>query len=115
MLSEEEKEALKKIEENLYKSDQKLAEKLRNPGRVKAQAVVLGVLGVLLGLGVVMAGVATQVAVLGVVGFLIMLTASTIAFRAAKNLNTPNPTPKTETKNMYSKIEERWNKRQNEK
>lgn len=117
MLSEEEKEALRKIEENLYQSDQKLAEKLRNPGRITAQAIVLGTIGVLLGLGVVLLGVTSQIVALGIVGFIIMLVTATIAFRASKNLYTPNA--KTEKnknpKNMYSKIEERWNKRQNDK
>jgi hypothetical protein len=115
MLSEEEKEALKKIEENLYKTDQKLAEKLRNPGRVKAQAIVLGTVGVLLGLGVVIVGVATQIPALGIVGFVIMLIVASMAYKAARKLNTPNPTVNAGGNTMYSKIEERWNKRQKDK
>ena len=114
MLSDEELKALQQIEDNLYKSDQKLAEKLRNPGRVKAQAIVLGTVGIIAGLVIVILGITSNITLLGILGFLVMLAVSVVSFSKIQKLSTPLAKPETSKTGIYTKLEERWRNRQQE-
>lgn len=113
MLSDKEKEALQQIEESLYQSDQKLAEKLRNPGRAKAQAIILGTLGVILGLTILTLGVIANLIVLGVVGFLVSLISAVAAWHkiAAQVMSQVNSNGSR--KAFLETLQNRWEDRKN--
>ncbi len=74
-LSEHEQRLLEQMERALYAEDPKFATSMRN-SRASAgdkRKIALGVLGFLAGMAMLVAGVATQVVLIGVGGFLAML------------------------------------------
>ncbi len=74
-LSEHEQRLLEQMERALYAEDPKFASSLRSstprPGSRRKAAI--GVLAGLVGVGLLLAGAATSIIALGVVGFLVML------------------------------------------
>jgi len=73
-LSEHEQRLLEQMEKALYAEDPKFATSLRsNSTAANRSRAALGVLAVLGGLGVLLAGMAMPLAILGVVGFVVML------------------------------------------
>ena len=74
-LSEHEQRLLEQMERQLYADDPKLASTLRGSGRSlrSRHQVVLGVIGIVVGLSLLVAGVAAPLWPLGVAGFLVML------------------------------------------
>ena len=74
-LSEHEQRLLEQMERQLYADDPKLASTLRGTGRSlrSRHQVVLGAIGIVLGLVLLVAGVAAPLWPLGVAGFLVML------------------------------------------
>lgn len=74
-LSEHEQRLLEQMEQQLYDDDPKLAGRLaEDPGRAHTRKrVVLGALVLLLGLGLVVLGVATSQIWVGGIGFLVMV------------------------------------------
>jgi hypothetical protein len=74
-LSEHEQRLLEQMERQLYADDPKLASTLRGTGRSLRfrHQVVLGVIGIVVGLVLLVAGVAAPLWPLGVAGFLVML------------------------------------------
>ena len=83
-LSEHEQRLLEQMEKALYAEDPKFATSLRSaPGARAARGrAALGVLGILAGLGLLIAGVATTIIALGVLGFVVMLVGSVIVYSA---------------------------------
>lgn len=81
MLSDYEREQLARIEENLY-TDEGFAKATRmgTGPHIKSRAVM--VLSVLAGMFVVIVGVATNITLIGVFGYCLMLTGSIIGLRA---------------------------------
>ncbi|MGI8760612.1 MAG: DUF3040 domain-containing protein [Jatrophihabitantaceae bacterium] len=74
-LSEHEQRLLDEIEQALYAEDPKFASAVRSArsrSRVR-RSVVLGVLGVVLGLGLVLVGLVTNVIVVSIVGFVLVV------------------------------------------
>ena len=74
-LSEHEQRLLEQMERALYAEDPKFATSMRNPRSVAGdrRRVALGVIAFFVGIGLLLAGVTTQLVVVGVVGFLAML------------------------------------------
>lgn len=74
-LSEHEQRLLEQMERALYAEDPKFATSMRNPRSVAGdkRRVALGVIAFLVGIGLLLAGVTTQLVVVGVLGFLAML------------------------------------------
>ena len=74
-LSEHEQRLLEQMERALYAEDPKFATSMRNPRTIQGnkRRVALGVVAFLAGIGLLVTGVATQMVVVGVVGFLAML------------------------------------------
>lgn len=74
-LSEHEQRLLEQMERALYAEDPKFATSMRNPRTAAGskRRVALGVVAFLVGMGLLIAGVATQVVLIGVAGFLGML------------------------------------------
>ena len=85
-LSEHEQRLLEQMERALYAEDPKFASSLRSTqrrGGARGRAA-LGVLGLLLGLVVLLAGVATTVTALGVAGFVLMLVGAVVLYSALR-------------------------------
>jgi hypothetical protein len=120
-LSEHEQRLLEQMERQLYADDPKLASTLRGAGRsfrTKHQ-VVLGIIGLVIGLSLLVAGVAAQLWPLGVAGFLVMLASgwwassgwqgSTAASGPSSASGQSGRTPRKT--GFMNRIEERWERR----
>lgn len=128
-LSEHEQRLLEQMERALYAEDPKFATSMRNP-RVLAgdkRRAALGVVAFLLGIGLLLAGVSTQVVAIGVVGFLAMLGGIWLAIggfgpgrgtAATPAAGTPTPQPGRPTRprarrgeSLSDRMEQRWRRR----
>ncbi len=120
-LSEHEQRLLEQMEKALYAEDPKFATSLRSsPGAGAARGrAALGVLAVFAGLGLLVAGVATTIIALGVLGFVVMLVGSVIIYsafsaRPAEDPETPaKPAPPGPSKSsgFMDRMEDRWRRR----
>ena len=93
-LSEHEQRLLEQMERALYAEDPKLASTLRGSDlrAIQRKRLVIGAFGLLAGLALVVAGVATQLVPVGVVGFLVMLGAAWYAYTGLKTPTAVDPT-----------------------
>lgn len=125
-LSEHEQRLLEQMERALYAEDPKFATSLRSAsGRAARGKAVAGILAVFVGLGIVLVGVAIPMAVVGVVGFAVMLVGAIVAYGAFTAPAIPEsdeaagPSPETsgpsrsakQSTGFMEKMEERWRKR----
>jgi hypothetical protein len=83
-LSEHEQRLLEQMEKALYAEDPKFATSLRSSRGAKASRgrAALGVLALLSGMGLLLAGVTTTIIALGVLGFVVMLVGAVIIYSA---------------------------------
>lgn len=72
-LSDEERKRLEKLEQELALSDPGLDRQLQSGRNPDSPRTIYGVLAVLAGFALVIAGIITQLAVIGVAGFLLMV------------------------------------------
>jgi len=129
-LSEHEQRLLEQMERALYADDPKLASALRGSGSGARdhRRLVLGGVGLLAGVGLLLAGVSTEIWPLGVLGFLVMLAAAWLASsgwqpRSAAGQSAPGrPAAAPGTKpakppraGFMRRIEERWDRRRDER
>jgi hypothetical protein len=86
-LSEHEQRLLEQMEQQLSVEDPKFASAMRgSAARVKARRrMILGALGVLVGLGLVLLGVAQGVVLIGIAGFAVMVAGAWLAVTPAKH------------------------------
>ncbi|MEZ5115569.1 MAG: DUF3040 domain-containing protein [Candidatus Nanopelagicales bacterium] len=86
-LSEHEQRLLEQMERALYAEDPKFATTLRSGGPRTAHRgrAALGVVALLAGIGLLMAGVITSLPPLGVVGFLVMLVGAFVSYSAFRS------------------------------
>jgi hypothetical protein len=125
-LSEHEQRLLEQIEQALYAEDPKFARSwrvrdLRSLQRVRA--IRAGLL-VVIGLGLLVAGVIVQSTstvvgvVLGVAGFLLMLTGAWLALSTRSRQPAPSQ-PKAKSRapkeSLKTRLEERWQRRQEDR
>ncbi len=132
-LSEHEQRLLEQMERALYAEDPKFATSMRNPraGVGDRRLIALGVLAFLVGMGLLLAGVMTQLVVVGVVGFLAMLGGIWMAIRAWRTAaepaqataqgasQAPRAAPTRQAKqrrtrrgdSLTDRMEERWRRR----
>lgn len=86
-LSEHEQRLLEQMERALYAEDPKFASSLRSagprPGNRRKAAV--GVLTLLVGMGLLIAGPVTSIVALGVVGFVVMLAGTMLVISAMRS------------------------------
>lgn len=130
-LSEHEQRLLDQMEKALYAEDPKFAASLRKSRRaqVDRMRVLLGGFGVILGLGILVAGVATSWAIIGVLGFLAMLAGAVLIYRAVTakpgtgSTAGSRPTASSPTADkagqsgsggFMGRMEERWRRRRDE-
>jgi hypothetical protein len=126
-LSEHEQRLLEQMERALYAEDPKLASTLRGAD-LRAhhrRRILLGFLGFLVGVAILIAGAATSIALIGVLGFVTMLASAwwvTTGWRArSAPAASPGVTPitsarghragRSRTAGAMDRIEERWRRR----
>ncbi len=119
-LSEHEQRLLEQMEKALYAEDPKFATSLRSANsRASRGRAALGVLGVLIGMGLVLTGVATMMIAIGIAGFAVMLVSAFIAysaFKAPAPVATESDMPAAPRKQKSSngfmdRMEDRWRNR----
>ena len=121
-LSEHEQRLLEQMERALYAEDPKFASSLRSAGPRPGvrRTAVLGVLAALAGVVALIAGAATGIIAIGVVGFVLMLGGTFLVIRAlrapaptAATASAAAPAPRTaEPKpGFMDKLDERFRKR----
>jgi hypothetical protein len=129
-LSDHEQNLLAQMERALYAEDPTFANNLRTSTAVRASRgkAAVGVLGVIGGMGLVLAGVATMIIALGVVGFVVMLVGAWVTYSAFTNLpvvagaaegESGQPAGKSKPSKpakpgFMDRMEERWRERNGE-
>lgn len=126
-LSEHEQRLLEQMERALYAEDPTFANNLRTPsvGRASRGRAAIGVIGVIAGMGLVLAGVATMIIALGIIGFVVMLVSAVVAFSAFRAPSVtsgsaegeaakPAAKAKPARPGFMDRMEERWRERNGE-
>ncbi len=121
-LSEQEQRLLEEMERNLYRND---ADFVHAVGGVRGRrpnyrAIVLGVLLAVAGVGALIAGVALQLLIVGILGFALMFSGVLIAItpgrRGAATAAPADPTASTGRRRsrggFMERMNERWDRRQ---
>ncbi|MCB1273712.1 MAG: DUF3040 domain-containing protein [Leucobacter sp.] len=118
-LSEREQQLLDDMERRLYQSEADVMQAgSATPKSFNMRSLALGILLALIGIGVMVGGVAAQQLWLGLIGFAAMLGGVVLAFRRSEDPADPGATAgKTKTARSKSgasfsdRMEERWNQR----
>ena len=121
-LSEQEQRLLEEMERNLYRND---ADFVHAVGGVRGRrpnyrAIVLGVLVAVAGVGALIAGVALQLLIVGILGFALMFAGVLIAITPSKRgAATPAPAEPASASSkarrsggFMDRLNERWDRRQ---
>jgi hypothetical protein len=125
-LSEHEQRLLEQIEQALYAEDPKFAQswRVRDLRSLQRVRILRAAAVILLGLGLLVAGVVLQGSdivlgvALGVAGFLGMLGGAWLAMSSRQRASAPAPAATTTTKarapkqSLRARLEERWERRQ---
>lgn len=113
MLSDHEKQLLAEIEAGLHAQDAHFTRRMSGNGHGRKAA--LGVLAALAGMALVIAGVAVPLTALGVLGFCVLLTGSTLAWQGFTSTGAEEehaPSNRGRKQTLTEKAEERWRARQ---
>lgn len=126
-LSDHEQRLLEQMERALYQEDPKFASSLRHgrSGGIDRKRIFLGCAGAVVGLVVVVVGVATSLPIIGVLGFAAMVAGAFLAFSgmqreggaqsADPSVQSPRssagPSALKGQSAFMTKMEERWRKR----
>jgi hypothetical protein len=132
-LSEHEQRLLEQMERALYAEDPKFATSMRSArgGAGDRRRIAIGVVGLLVGLGLLVAGVASKQVIVGVLGFLAMLGGLWLAISALRPGSEPaagssegpgaptniasrarkTPRAKRSGESLSDRMEERWRRR----
>jgi hypothetical protein len=132
-LSEHEQRLLEQMERALYAEDPKFASSLRgrDPRSNFRRRMAVSVLGFLIGIVALMAGLVAQVAPISVLGFVIMLASAFFAVTSYRKLSAAGrlgvvdtggdvrqpqaPARRTrDHRGLMDRFEERWNRRRDE-
>jgi hypothetical protein len=121
-LSEQEQRLLEEMERNLYRND---ADFVHAVGGVRGRrpnyrAIVLGVLPAVAGVGALIAGVAMQLLIVGIIGFALMFAGVLIAITPSKRGIVPaapaEPTASAKARRsgggFMDRLNDRWDRRQ---
>ena len=125
-LSEHEQRMLEQIEKALYAEDPKFAHSVRarDPRVHYRRRVILAVIGFLLGVGLLVAGVIIKYIPMGVAGFLVLLTCALWALTSWRHMSGLGPRRTSPRKRrsrdrsqpagrgFMERLEERWRRRQ---
>lgn len=124
-LSDHEQRLLEQMERALYAEDPKFADSLRKTRRqsVDRKRMLLGIVGVAAGIAVLLAGVATSMPLIGVLGFLATVAGAFLAYnaftaKAAETETASGAAPQAPSSKaseagspLMDRLEERWRKR----
>lgn len=127
-LSENEQRLLEQMERALYAEDPKWASAMRGAVRRSSNArrLILGIGGVVLGMVLLLVGVAQQMVIVGIIGFVVMLVAFAYTVSSRRR---PGPTgvvnrsggvrqvsPSSRRGSSFmQRLEERWERRRHER
>ncbi len=114
-LSEHEQRLLEEMERSLYHNDADFVATVgAGRGRPTYRSIVIGILLVLLGVAVIVAGVMSQLAMVGVAGFVVMFVGVLVAISSPKHPTeeVPHPTESRSKATFMDRMNERWDKRQ---
>ncbi len=124
-LSEQEQRLLEEMERNLYKNDADFVATVGGAGRGRPnyRAIVLGVLLAVAGAGALIGGVASQILIVGVLGFALMFVGVLVAITPSKRATTASPLsgatgPSGASRTskprggFMDRLNERWDRRQ---
>ena len=128
-LSENEQRLLEQMERALYAEDPKFASAMRGAARRSGSArrLLLGLGGVVLGLVVLLVGVAGKSVPLGVLGFILMLAGTAYALSAQRKTGptgvvskggTVRPAQASKRRrngSFMQRLEERWDRRRDQR
>lgn len=109
-LSEYEQRVLAQMEQHLRDADPGLEKSLTSRGTLDVKKLSIGILGTIVGLGVLIAGVATSEVWLGVLGFVAMLGGVLYA-TTGRPAGHAKPAARR-TGGFMDRQQERWEKRQ---
>jgi hypothetical protein len=130
-LSEHEQRLLEQMERALYAEDPKFATSMRSSrgGTGDRRRIAVGVVALLVGLGLLIAGVASKLVIVGVLGFLAMLGGLWLAISslgsgptqpaatgsggsdAPTDIRSKKQRPKRSGESLSDRMEERWRRR----
>jgi hypothetical protein len=123
-LSEHEQRLLEQMEKALYAEDPKLASTLRGSHLrpTDRRRLILGIFGILVGLGLLLAGVMTPIWGFGVIGFLVMLIGAWYALHRPATARPSGPgststgrpnrrSAKPSKASFMDRLEQRWDRR----
>jgi len=120
-LSDREQKLLEQMEKALYAEDPKFASSLRRSGLTIAPGerrhVIIGLLSLVAGLALVFGSVVSKMVIVGIPGFLLVLTGFVFIARGLQEpvaAATPTPTKvrnRSKNSKLMSRLEERWQQR----
>jgi hypothetical protein len=120
-LSDREQKLLEQMEKALYAEDPKFASSLRRSGLTIAPGerrhVIFGLLSLVAGLALVFGSVVSKTVIVGIPGFLLVLTGFVFIARGLQEpvaAATPTPTKvrnRSKNSKLMSRLEERWQQR----
>jgi hypothetical protein len=123
-LSEQEQRLLEEMERNLYKNDADFVATVGGSGRGRPnyRAIVIGVLLAVAGAGALIGGVASQILIVGVLGFALMFVGVLVAITPSKRgaaaappagpaSASARPGPRARS-GFMDRLNERWDRRQ---
>jgi hypothetical protein len=127
-LSENEQRLLEQMERALYAEDPKFASAMRGAARRPGtgRRLLFGAVGIVVGLVLLVVGVAQQQVVLGVLGFVFMLAGTVYAVSAQRRhgptgvvgssakVRSAAGTTRRRRRSFMQRLEERWDNRRNQ-
>ena len=118
-LSEQEQRLLDEMERHLLRNDADVVSADRDGRAINYRNVTLGAILVLVGIGALVAGVATQLIVVGILGFVAMLGGVVLALTPTRSDITRMPSPgstsaprRTAQVSFMDRMNDRWDRRQ---
>ena len=117
-LSDHEQSLLEQMERALASEDPKFASALRGSmaSRTAPKSIGIAVLGVVVGIGILIAAVTLSIPALGVLGFLAIVAGfyfAQLGTNASANVKNPNPPAKPASNGGFMQgLEDRWDRRQ---
>ena len=123
-LSEQEQRLLEEMERSLYHNDADFVATVSGRrSRPNYTMVVVGVLVIVLGIAALAAGVITKLAIIGVLGFAVMIVGALLVFsprgtssESSSAAGAPGaarrPSAKRSSSSFMDRVNERWEKRQ---
>jgi Protein of unknown function (DUF3040) len=118
-LSEQEQRLLDEMERHLMRNDADVVSAPTDGRTLSYRNIVYGTILVLVGLGALIVGVSTQLIVVGVIGFVVMLGGVILAVTPTRGIPrgpvdvTPRPATKQRSNSSFmDRMNDRWDRRQ---